>query len=45
MSDEQHLYRIREEYVEPRSDVERQIAGIWKEVLKLDRIGVNDRFV
>jgi acyl carrier protein len=32
------------EYVAPRDDVERQLAAIWSEVLKVARIGVHDNF-
>jgi acyl-CoA synthetase (AMP-forming)/AMP-acid ligase II/acetyltransferase-like isoleucine patch superfamily enzyme/acyl carrier protein len=31
-------------FVEPRTAVETQLMGIWKEILKLDRIGVRDNF-
>lgn len=31
-------------YVEPQNDVEETIAGIWQEVLHLDKIGINDNF-
>ncbi|GEB62522.1 hypothetical protein SGA01_81270 [Streptomyces gardneri] len=31
-------------YVAPRTEVERIIAGIWSEVLGIDRIGVHDNF-
>jgi amino acid adenylation domain-containing protein len=31
-------------YVEPSGDLENTIAGIWKEVLKLDDLGVTDGF-
>ncbi len=31
-------------YVEPRTDVERQIAAIWRDLLGRERIGVNDSF-
>lgn len=31
-------------YVAPRNEVETQIAGIWREVLDVDRIGVHDNF-
>ncbi|HEX5715932.1 MAG TPA: amino acid adenylation domain-containing protein [Thermoanaerobaculia bacterium] len=31
-------------YVEPVSDLERTIAGIWREVLKLERVGIHDSF-
>jgi amino acid adenylation domain-containing protein len=32
------------EFVEPRTPVERVVAGIWAELLKLDRVGVQDDF-
>jgi acyl carrier protein len=32
------------EFVAPRTDVEKQLATIWTEVLRRDRIGVNDNF-
>jgi amino acid adenylation domain-containing protein len=32
------------EYIAPRTDIERTIAEIWKEVLKQDRVGVHDDF-
>ncbi|OCC09074.1 Linear gramicidin synthase subunit D [Streptomyces sp. PTY087I2] len=32
------------DFVAPRTEVERIIAGIWSEVLGLDRIGVHDNF-
>jgi amino acid adenylation domain-containing protein len=31
-------------FVEPRSEVEKDIARIWQEVLGRDRVGVNDNF-
>jgi len=35
---------IEEEYVSPRNEVEEKLVEIWKEVLGLERIGVNDNF-
>jgi amino acid adenylation domain-containing protein len=35
---------IRGEHVAPRTPVEEVLAGIWAEVLKLDRVGVHDNF-
>jgi len=32
-------------YVAPRSETERTLVGIWSEVLRVDRIGVTDRFL
>ncbi|MCP5104811.1 MAG: amino acid adenylation domain-containing protein, partial [bacterium] len=32
------------EYIAPESDTEKQVAGIWKEILKLDDVGVHDNF-
>jgi acyl carrier protein len=31
-------------YVAPRNDSERVLAGIWQQVLKLDRVGAHDNF-
>jgi acyl-CoA synthetase (AMP-forming)/AMP-acid ligase II/acyl carrier protein len=33
------------ELVEPRTAVEVKLAELWKEVLKIDRVGANDRFL
>ncbi|HLP47042.1 MAG TPA: non-ribosomal peptide synthetase [Candidatus Kapabacteria bacterium] len=33
-----------ETYIAPRDELEKTIAGIWKEVLKIDKIGINDNF-
>lgn len=32
------------EYVEPRNDLERELVELWKETLKVEKIGVNDNF-
>ncbi len=32
------------EYVAPRTEVERLLAGVWAEVLHVDRVGVHDNF-
>jgi amino acid adenylation domain-containing protein len=31
-------------YVVPRNDAERRIAGIWREVLQVERVGADDNF-
>ncbi len=31
-------------YVVPRNDAERRIAAVWREVLQVERVGVNDNF-
>jgi aryl carrier-like protein len=31
-------------YVPPRTEVQRLIAGIWQEVLQVDRVGLHDNF-
>jgi amino acid adenylation domain-containing protein len=31
-------------FVEPRTEVERSLAAIWKELLKLDQVGIKDSF-
>ncbi|MFP7658500.1 amino acid adenylation domain-containing protein, partial [Chryseobacterium proteolyticum] len=35
---------IKEEYVEPSTEIEKQLAAIWQEVLGLPKIGINDNF-
>nr|QEO74623.1 condensation domain-containing protein [uncultured bacterium] len=32
------------DYVAPQTDLERTIAGVWREVLGLERVGTNDNF-
>ena len=34
----------RVEYVAPRTEIERQLAAIWSELLKIERVGVEDNF-
>ncbi|MEL4898163.1 amino acid adenylation domain-containing protein [Crocosphaera sp. Alani8] len=36
--------QLTETYVSPRSEIERTIAKIWQEVLKIETIGINDPF-
>jgi amino acid adenylation domain-containing protein len=31
-------------FVEPQSEMERRIADVWREVLQIDRIGIDDNF-
>lgn len=31
-------------YVEPQTDIERTLVGIWQDVLKVDKVGVHDNF-
>lgn len=33
-----------EAYIAPRSKTEQKIAGIWKELLQISRVGINDSF-
>jgi amino acid adenylation domain-containing protein len=33
-----------EEYVAPRTEAEERLAGIWREVLRVERVGVTDNF-
>ncbi|PYS79282.1 MAG: non-ribosomal peptide synthetase, partial [Acidobacteria bacterium] len=35
---------MKDAYVEPRTTVEEIVAGIWKHVLKVERVGVEDNF-
>ncbi len=41
---EQHRPDLAVAYVEPRTSVERTIAGIWQEVLQVERVGLHDNF-
>ena len=34
----------REDYLAPRTELEQTLAGIWSEVLGVERVGVNDNF-
>lgn len=33
-----------QEYVPPQTELEQYIAGIWQDLLKIDQIGIHDRF-
>jgi acyl carrier protein len=35
---------LKEAFVAPRTEAEKVIAGIWSEVLKLDKVGIHDNF-
>jgi amino acid adenylation domain-containing protein len=35
---------LRDVYVEPRNKIEKELTGIWAEVLQLDKVGVHDNF-
>ena len=35
---------VQEVYIEPRSGMERTLASIWQELLKVEKVGVNDNF-
>ena len=34
----------RSQYIAPRTDLERTLAGIWAEALQVDKVGVQDSF-
>jgi surfactin family lipopeptide synthetase A len=36
---------MQEAFVAPRTDMEKAIAGVWQDVLGIDRVGVNDGFL
>ncbi len=36
--------QVEDEYVAPRTELEERIAAIWKELLRVDRVGVHDNF-
>ena len=33
-----------DDFVEPRTKLEEELAGLWSEVLKVERVGINDNF-
>ncbi|WP_246336116.1 condensation domain-containing protein, partial [Azomonas macrocytogenes] len=35
---------LQQEYVAPQSELEQQLAGIWAQVLKVERVGLTDNF-
>jgi len=36
--------QLQQAYVAPQSELEQQVAAIWADVLKLDRVGLRDHF-
>ncbi|WCD83211.1 non-ribosomal peptide synthase/polyketide synthase [Pseudomonas sp. TUM22785] len=36
--------QLQQAYVAPRSELEQRIAGLWQDVLKLERVGLTDNF-
>jgi acyl carrier protein len=36
--------KLRQEYVAPRNDIERRLAELWRQTLRIDRVGVHDSF-
>jgi len=38
------LSDLTDSYVAPRNEIETEVAAIWAEILKLDRVGVDDNF-
>jgi amino acid adenylation domain-containing protein len=36
--------RLRQAYVAPRDEIERQLAELWKQTLRIDRVGIHDSF-
>lgn len=35
---------LRQDYVAPRNDIERKLAELWRQTLRIDRVGVRDSF-
>jgi hypothetical protein len=41
---DQQRPELAQSYLAPRNEVERELVGIWQEVLNVERVGVNDNF-
>ncbi|MEB0047001.1 MULTISPECIES: non-ribosomal peptide synthase/polyketide synthase [unclassified Pseudomonas] len=37
-------HQAQRDYVAPRTGLEQQIAGVWQDILKIDRVGITDNF-
>jgi amino acid adenylation domain-containing protein/non-ribosomal peptide synthase protein (TIGR01720 family) len=37
-------FEFEKEFVAPRNDIERRISAVWKEVLRVERVGIHDNF-
>jgi acyl carrier protein len=37
-------YQLRVAYVAPRTECEEDLAGIWRQILRTDKVGVEDNF-
>lgn len=35
---------LEQPYVAPRNELERHLANIWREIIKIDRVGIHDKF-
>lgn len=36
--------RLRQEYIAPRNELERKLAGLWQQTLRIDQVGIQDSF-
>ncbi|MBF4488213.1 non-ribosomal peptide synthetase, partial [Flavobacterium sp. CSZ] len=36
---------LRAQYVAPQNEIQRQVAEIWQDLLKIEKIGINDNFI
>jgi amino acid adenylation domain-containing protein len=41
---EQKRSDLSQNYIQPKSETEQLLSGLWNEVLKIDRVGINDNF-
>ena len=36
---------LESKYMEPQNEVEKTIAGIWQDLLKVDKVGIHENFL
>lgn len=40
----ENRHQLKQDYVIPQTEVEQLIAGVWQDILQLEKVGINDNF-